>query len=59
MEINFFAVENFTAYGRKNIFIRMKMEFHAYGNFTAYGRKFFSMREEENFLAGRNKFSPV
>ena len=37
----------------------MKMEFHTDENFTAYGRKFFGMREEENFLAGRNKFSPV
>ena len=37
----------------------MKMEFHTDENFMAYGRKFFSMREEENFLAGRNKFSPA
>ena len=39
--------------------IRLKIKFHADENFTAYGRNFFSMREEENFLAGRNKFSPV
>ena len=34
------------------------MEFHAYENFMAYGRKFFGIREEENFLAGRNFILP-
>ena len=34
----------------------MKLKFHTVENFMAYVWKFFSMREEENFLAGRNKF---
>ena len=37
MEINFFEGENFTACGRKNIFIRMKMEFHTDENGVSYG----------------------
>ena len=59
MEIEFHTDETKVSYGWNCSFIRLKLKFHTDENFTAYGRKFFGMREEENFLAGRNKFSPV
>ena len=57
MEINFFAVENFTAYGRKNIFIRMKIKFHTDENGVSCVWKFYGIREEVFQHAGGRKFS--